>query len=155
MLNIKKLTFYNVNDDYIKYLRKFDSKVLYNKPDNQRRHYVGFVLKINDISYLVPLSSKIRKKNDVTTIIPNIFTEKQKLEADFDTKYPKYIASIKFNNMIPVYDKVIEKIDLSELAETEDGLNYNNLLGKEIIYCNENKDNIIKKANKTYEMCKK
>ena len=82
---------------------------------SDQRPYVGFILEIKGISYLVPLSSKLRKTNDITTLIPNIFTESQKQEEDFETKYPKFIATIKFNCMVPICGKLIKKIDLSEL----------------------------------------
>lgn len=156
MIYNTKLIFYYVNDDYIEYLiNEIDDKVSYNKADSQQRPYVGFILTIEGISYLVPLSSKIRKSNDITSVIPNIFTESQMKEKDFDTKYPKYIATIKFNCMIPVCDKLIKKINLSEFNFTEEDINYKNLLSKEIIYCNDNKEKIFKNASKTYEMFQK
>lgn len=155
MKKTKKLTFFTVNDDYIDYLREKDNKVLFNKPDNERRPYVGFVLDINNSSYLVPLTSKVRPTNKITTRIPNTFTQKQMSEPDFDTKYPKYVGSIKFNCMIPVFDEVITKIDLDKLSETEEGRKYTDLLNKEIVFCNNNKDSIVSKALKTYEMCEK
>ena len=151
----KKLTFFTVKDDYIQYLREKDNRVLYNKPDNRRRPYVGFVLEINNSSYLVPLTSKVRSTNKITTKIPNTFTKKQMSEPDFETKYPKFIGSIKFNCMIPVFDEVIDKINLDKLSTTTDGDKYKDLLIKEILFCNNNKDNIINKAQKTYEMCEK
>ncbi len=152
-MSSEKLIFYNVSDDYINYLRKYgDEKVLFNKPEDRTRPYVGFVLKINDMDYLVPLSSKIRKTNEVTTVIPNTFTETQKIQNEKEKKFPDKIATIKFNCMIPIFPDVIKKIDLEEIAKDEDGENYKNLLIKEIIFCSDNRDKIIKKAEKTYKI---
>lgn len=153
MDGIKKLTFFTVDDDYIEYLREKDNHVLFNKPQNERRPYVGFVLNINNSTYLVPLTSKVRPTNKITTRIPNTFSKKQMSEPDFNTKYPKYLGSIKFNCMIPVFDEVVTKINLDELSKTEEGKKYTDLLNKEIIFCNNNKDNIVAKALKTYQMC--
>ena len=55
--------------------------------------------------------------------------------------------------MIPVFDEVVTKINLDELSKTEEGKKYTDLLNKEIIFCNNNKDNIVAKALKTYQMC--
>lgn len=152
-MNSENLIFYHVSDAYIEYLRFFvDSKVLFNKSENNARPYVGFVIEINDINYLVPLSSKIRKSNEVTTVIPNTFTEAQKLKNAQDKKFSEQIATIKFNSMIPVFSDVIEIIDLDKLPKNRDGENYKNLLIKEMLFCSENRDKIIKKAQKTYSI---
>lgn len=154
-MDSEKLIFYNISDSYIEYLRKYgDEKVLFNKPENKTRPYVGFVLKVEGVDYLVPLSSQIRKTNDVTIVIPNIFTEAQKLQNEKDKKYPEKIAIIKFNCMIPVFPNVIEIIDLEKLAKDKDGEDYKSLLIKEMRFCSENRDRIIKKANKAYKIYK-
>ena len=65
-----KLNLYSVNDEYIKYLRKFENKVYDNKEEIRKyeRKYVGVVLEINSLNYYVPMSSQktsdyIDKKN--------------------------------------------------------------------------------------------
>lgn len=150
----ESLVFYNVLDDYIEYLRAIDTKVSFNKPDEHTRPYVGFVISLNDnVKYLVPLSSKIRKTNAVTTIIPNRFTKDQ-LDSGEYKEFPQKIATIKFNCMIPIFKDVIKRINLEEIAINIEGTNYKNLLLKEIEYCKENKDRIVKKAEKTYGIYK-
>lgn len=47
------MKFYNIKDDYIRYLRQYDFKVADNK--NESRPYVGIVLEINDTKYYAPL----------------------------------------------------------------------------------------------------
>lgn len=143
-MNSEILTFYNVDDDYIDYLTYYEPKVLFNKPDKRTRPYIGFVVNINNNDFIVPLSSQIRKSNQVTTVIPNTFTEAQKLENLKNKKYPDFIATIKFNCMIPVLPQVITKIDIDSLSKNKDDENYKNLLIKEIIFCSDNKDKIIK-----------
>lgn len=150
----ENLIFYNVSDDYIEFLRKFDDKVLFNKPDARTRPYVGFVLKVNNLDYLVPLSSQIRKSNEVTTVIPNTFTESQRLKNESDKRFPDKIAVIKFNNMIPVLSEVITKIDLDKLSGNKEDEDYKNLLLKEMLFCSKNKERIIAKAHKTNKIFK-
>lgn len=147
-----KLVFYNVSDDYIEYLRNIDDKVMYNKPEKHQRPYVGFLLMLNDMRYLVPLSSQIRKSNDVTIVIPDRVTETQKINNQANNIQDK-IAVIKFNCMIPILEDVIKKIDLDKM-ENEDS-EYRDLLVKEILFCSENKDRIIGRAKKAYDIFKK
>ena len=55
---------YAVTDEYIDYLRQFDSKVYDNKEDKRKvmRKYLGIVLTINEMNYYTPMSSP--KKSD-------------------------------------------------------------------------------------------
>lgn len=46
-----------VNSDYCDYLRKFDSKVSYNKGSKKLRPFVGVLFKIDKWEYFAPLSS--------------------------------------------------------------------------------------------------
>ena len=49
------LKLFTIKDEFIDYLRKFDSRVLSNKQG--KRPYVGIVCEINDSKYYVPLMS--------------------------------------------------------------------------------------------------
>ena len=49
------MKFYNIKDDYIHYLRQFDSKVAENKGES--RPYVGIMLEVNGTKYYAPFSS--------------------------------------------------------------------------------------------------
>ena len=49
------LKFYTVNEDYIDYLSQFDSHVSWNK--EQKRPYVGIVLRVENYLYFAPLYS--------------------------------------------------------------------------------------------------
>ena len=127
----KNVVFYTVNDDYIEYLRKMDTRVLFNKPENNTRPYAGFLVTSNDYNYLVPLSSQIKKSNHVTAVIPNRLTEVQRQKNLITKQFPEMIATIKFNNMIPVRDDVINKIDLSKYKGNKNDEDYLALLVKE------------------------
>lgn len=77
------LKIYYIDDNYINYLRQFDSKVYYNK--NHTRPYVGVVYIFNGYYYFAPLSSpkpKHLKMNPnaecLTEAIPNITDIKYK-----------------------------------------------------------------------------
>ena len=56
------MTIYNIKNDYIQFLRTFDTKIEENK--NEKRPYVGVVLQIGSIEYYAPLTSpKPKHKN--------------------------------------------------------------------------------------------
>ena len=52
---MERLKFYNIDDEYIKYLYQFDKKVPYNK--NSKRPYIGIVLEIRGTKYFAPMFS--------------------------------------------------------------------------------------------------
>jgi len=153
-VELNNVVLYTVNNDYVEYLRSIDDRVLFNKPEGQQRPYVGFLIKLNECDYLVPLSSQIKKSNQVTAVIPNRLTETQRQRNAITNKYPDKIATIKFNNMIPVRENLIKKIHILKNPQTKEELDYKKLLVKEILFCSENKDRLIKKAHKTMEIFK-
>lgn len=54
--------------------------------------------------------------------------------------------------MIPVYDEVIEKIDLNTIPADKSDQDYRNLLMKDFLFCSENKESILKKTKKAYKI---
>ena len=46
-----------IDTDYSDYLRKFDTKVIYNKGSKKLRPFIGILFKINKWEYFAPLSS--------------------------------------------------------------------------------------------------
>ena len=55
MVMVKILKIYYLDENYINYLRKFDSRVAYNK--KMTRPYIGVVYTLNGLNYFAPLSS--------------------------------------------------------------------------------------------------
>ena len=53
------MKFYNIKDEYINYLKKYDAKVVDNKKG--KRPYVGVVLEIDGIKYYTPFTSPKEK----------------------------------------------------------------------------------------------
>ena len=82
------MKFYNIKDDYIQFLRNYDSKVAENK--NEHRPYVGVVLEINAKKYYAPFTSPKPKHLQM------------KNGKDFRKIEQGKLGAINFNNMIPV-----------------------------------------------------
>ena len=57
------LKLYEVDNNYIDYLKKFDNKVLHhsNPSYNHTRKYLGILFNINEFKYIAPLSSPKQK----------------------------------------------------------------------------------------------
>ncbi|MDO4689821.1 MAG: type III toxin-antitoxin system ToxN/AbiQ family toxin [Fusobacterium sp.] len=136
----KRFKFYHINEEYIRYLRMFDSNVTDNSKENkkEKRPYIGILIEVENFKYLAPLSSKKSKfysmKNNIDFIKINNGKE----------------GAINLNNMLPVnsifvseYNPILEK-----------DLDYKKLVEKQLSWCNEevNKLKILKHAGKLYRL---
>jgi len=92
------MKFYNVKDDYIRFLRGYDSKVAANKQES--RPYVGIVFEVEGIKYYAPFTS------------PKPKHQKMKNGKDFRKIHDGKYGAINFNNMIPVPDKALILMDI-------------------------------------------
>lgn len=99
------MKFYHIKEDFITYLRQFDTKVSENK--NQTRPYIGIVLEVNSVKYYAPFSS------------PKPKHKKMKNGKDFRKINNGLYGAINFNNMIPVLDSALIEIDIANIADVK------------------------------------
>ena len=137
---MEELLFYIIDENYIKYLSKYEKHISYNKDEKEHsRPYLGIVLKIENYEYFVPLYSykehyKKYKNNPSFLFI-------------YDRKNIP-LAIIKFSAMIPIPND----INVMHLLEyTKKDRKYKNLISSEYRYVNSNKKEIYKRANKMYK----
>lgn len=99
----KMFDLYEVDDAYIEYLRKFDDKVLSSKQGDRKhkRKHVGILLHNKDIKYFIPLSS----------YKPEIYDS---MYESLSLKKIGRMAVLRINNMMPVIDPVIHKINFAQ-----------------------------------------
>lgn len=97
------ISLYEIDDEYIEYLRKFDNKVLSPKAGERKftRKYVGVLFHNKDHKYFIPLSS----------YKPEIYDN---MYESISLKKIGNMAVLRINNMIPVVDSVIHRIDFSK-----------------------------------------
>lgn len=129
---MEKIKFYNIDNDYIKYLHQFDKKVPFNK--QQRRPYVGIVIQIENINYFAPLFSPKKshtKYSDNPTYI----------------RIGEQYGIIRFNNMISVDETCLNYIDFNQIEDKK----YKNLLLAQNVFIQKNTEKIRKKAEKLYK----
>ena len=129
------LKFYTVNEDYIDYLSKFDSHVSWNK--EQKRPYVGIVLRVENYLYFAPLYSY------------KVGYDKYKDNPSFirvEDRKGKNVSIIRFSEMLPVPETAIKLLDFNSRGDK-----YRDLLQAESNFINDNKNVIYSKAKKIYK----
>lgn len=107
------MQFYHILDDYVEFLLKFDTNVADNKQGS--RPYIGVVLEIGGISYYAPFTSPKPKHRAM------------KNQIDFRKIGGGLYGAINFNNMIPVPQKALIRMNIEEVED----LKYRNLLRKQ------------------------
>ena len=128
------LKLYTIKDEFIDYLRKFDSRVLSNKQG--MRPYVGVVYAINDAKYYVPLMSPKPKHLTMSNT------------KDFHKISGGKYGVINFNNMLPVIDEVLIELDPNK----EPDKNYRLLLQNQYLELLQIQHILYKKAKAIYSL---
>ena len=138
-----KLYFITLTSNYLKYLGIYENKVSL----KANRPFIGIVFKVNNKEYFAPLSSPKEKHKRMKTNIDFFKIDKGNL------------GIINFNNMIPVINNDIcrNKLDLEMLSKSlnTDDIKYFRLLKNQLEYCEKNKNIILAKAEKIYNIFKK
>ena len=139
--NLSKLILIRIDEEYISYLRKYDSKVQINSSvlHKDNKPFVGVLFEINNLKYFVPISSN---KKDKLSRMFNKYVETGKKPIDMffiEETYNderKLLSVLNLNNMIPVCDRAIINYNISQDKDYF-------LLRKEIAFCNLHKKKII------------
>ena len=128
------LKFYTVDEDYIDYLSEFDSHVSWNK--EQKRPYVGIVLKVGDYLYFAPLYSY--------KVGYNKYKENRSC-IRVEDRNGINVWIFWFSEMIAVPETAIHLLDFNSRGDK-----YRDLLQAESDFINDNKNVIYSKAKKIY-----
>lgn len=128
-----------IDDKYCDYLRKYDSKVMYNANRKSLRPFVGILFEVNKYKYFAPLSS------------PKLKHVKMKNNIDFYKIDGGKLGAINLNNMIPVMKNQIKYIDLDAKASDIQKEKYNKMLKSQIFWLNRYGTGLTKKARNLYD----
>ena len=135
-----KLYFITLTSNYLKYLGIYENKVSL----KANRPFIGIVFKVNNKEYFAPLSSPKEKHKRMKTNIDFFKIDKGNL------------GIVNFNNMIPVINNDLcrNKLDLEMLSKSlnTDDIKYFRLLKNQLEYCERNKNIILAKAEKIYNI---
>lgn len=133
--------FYCVDADYCNFLRKSDPCVPYTMDCKSIRPFVGIVFSVNGLNYYAPLTSPKPKHLHM------------KNQIDFMKINGGRWGAINFNNMVPVHNRSLLKVDMRIVStDTKADIDYKNLLGNQLSWCNSNKAVILSQANKLHKV---
>lgn len=146
------LKLYEISEEYISYLRSFDTLVFSAKEDdrNHTRKYLGIVYTINNYNYYIPLSSPKNtdyqiingQKQICQSIIPII-----RITAMSSDGKPELKGTLKLSNMIPVPASELILYDF----EHESDQRYKSLIHKELLFIRKSKKKIMQYAKVIYK----
>ena len=150
------LSLYEIDIKYVRDLARADDNVMSVSPQISKdtRPFVGIIVLVNGQNYCVPLSSpkpKFHNKKNAIDFM-RIIDESSKDE----NGRGKLIGALNFNNMLPVDETVLMRIDI-RIKPDDDGRtrSYKKLLAKQLDWCQKNEEKLISHANRTYDMVTK
>lgn len=136
-----KIAFYNVDLEYIDYLKQYETSVRgftrvpnVNYRSGNNKFFYGTVLNINRIDYFVPMSSKQYNRQDDIQIKPK------------NDKYCNEYATLRFAYMLPIPHKYINMLNINGITNNT----RRERIRKELAFCNKYRDKIKKQAQNTY-----
>lgn len=158
-----KLTFINIDQNYLKKLHDVCSEVYYKTNGYENKPYIGILINKRDRKYVIPLSSakeKHKKWKNVDRECYLIYEMAKKSCMGEDDIWVtiaqdnvKHILSVMdIKKMIPVVDGVYSRVNINhDKNDTEEIKKYKDLLNKEYVFCLKIINEVIGKANKLYE----
>lgn len=164
MFSLKdKLTFININQDYLKYLYEYCSEVYYKPLGYENKPYLGILITEDKNQYVIPLSSAKEKHKTWKNVESDRFliyencdkssvSKKAICKENEDGSVKHILSAIDLKKMLPIKDGLYTKVDLT--IQTTDSIevrNYKNLMNKEFSFCVKILPAIIQKASKLYE----
>ena len=131
------LSFYDIDLNYINFLKTIDKRIPNISYSNRDKFVCGIILQMNNHDYYAPISSK-HVAQDTNFII-------------FDNNN-KAVSSIRFCFMFPAISSVLHKISIKKYLHSKNKQNrsYGALMYSEHNYCKRFEQNIRKKALRIY-----
>lgn len=158
-----KLTFINIDQNYLKKLYGVCSEVYYKPNGYENKPYIGILINKNNRKYVIPLSSakeKHRAWKNVNKECYLIFETAKKssmgqgdIWVEAEGEHVKHILSaLDIKKMIPIVDGVYSRVNINpEDGDTDDVKKYKHLLNKEYSFCLKIINEVIEKANRLYD----
>jgi len=158
-----KLTFVNIDQDYLKYLHENCSEVFYKPIAYDNKPYIGILINEDENKYVIPLSSAKEKHkfwNDVEAdrfLIYEISNKKPLsknavFKENPDGTIKQIFSVIDLKKMLPIKEGLYTRVDLTtDPQDSVETRNYKNLMNKEFAFCLKILPLIIQKANELYD----
>lgn len=136
---MNNLILVRLDSKYCDYLRQYDKLVPYNFDKKKLRPFIGVLFEVNNCKYFAPLTSPKEKHKKMNTTLDFLKLDNGKLGA------------INFNNMLPVTNKNIIKLDLDKECLTKAEEKYIKLLKEQIYWLNRNDEKLYNRSKKLYD----
>ncbi len=134
-------SFYMVDTEYCDFLRKSDPCVPHTMDHKSIRPFAGIIFTVNGFYYYAPLTSPKPK---------HLYMKNQ---IDFLKINHGEWGAINFNNMIPVPEHCLTKIDAAiSKTDSKQDIAYKNLLSNQLSWCNSHRELILRQAEKLYHI---
>lgn len=160
----EKLTFINIDQNYLKKLHGVCSEVYYKANGYENKPYIGILINKNDRKYVIPLSSAKEKHKAWKNVNNECYliyemTKKSCMRKDdiwlaLDQDNVKHILAVMdIKKMIPIVDGVYSRVNINpDKSDTDEVKKYKDLLNKEYSFCLKIINEVIEKANRLYDM---
>lgn len=157
-----KLTFINIDQDYLEKLYDACSEVYYKPNGYENKPYIGILINKDNRKYVIPLSSAKKKHKTWKNVDKECYlvyenAKKSCMGSDdiwveTDNDNVKHILSvIDIKKMIPIVDGVYNRVNINpDINDTDEIKKYKDLLNKEYTFCLKIINEIIVKANRLY-----
>lgn len=124
-----KLKFYDIDRDYIRYLKTFDHQVPDIDYSTFNKFFCGIVLRMGEFDYFAPVTSLTKQQRTNLLIYDK----------------GRAISSIRFSFMVPAFADMLSLTDFGSQPQA-----YQDLVNTEIQYCNRNVKAVYKRAREVY-----
>ena len=148
---MNELNLYVVDYKLVRDYSRRDENVMSVSPQikKQNRPFIGILVVAKDKKYCVPISSPKPKHKTLKSgkdMVKIFDMYKKDSEGNFEL-----IGILNINNMIPIDERFIKRIDISNnVDDSEKERQYKGLLRKELSWCRDNIDVIYRKVNYVY-----
>ena len=144
---------YVINEKYMEYLHKFDSKVLTHNLEKHQRKFIALKVKLNGYQYFIPLSSPDFRDYYYENGVKKVqFTRVPTIKRIFNGNptVESYLGKLLFNNMIPVPEGYYHEFNIFlEKDQKYKGLLIDQL---QVLRNKKNQEDILKRAQTVYKL---
>lgn len=128
------IKFYDVDKNYINFLKTIDSQIPNIEYEGNNKFVCGIVLTINNINYYAPISHMTNRQRTNIQITEN----------------GRVLSTIRFSFMFPAMENVLTVKDFSVIAQNNQ--QYADLLSAEYRFCRTHEAEIYNKALQVYKI---
>lgn len=125
---------YKVDIDYCNYLHYYEPKIPYIQNEKENRPFIGVVLNVNGKNFFAPLTSPKKKH-----LIMKDMQDFLKIDGG-------RLGGINLNNMLPIPQSYLERIEFSNIEDVK----YQNMLKNQMRWINQNELRIHNRARNLY-----